>query len=280
MPAVCAAAGIAWAVKRRLPTAGTVPNNKAPGSCSGQADAVRPDVQPVDRSEQPGAGRGQIGLGDEDTIGNGDLACGLGVTGQGSLADDRVDQRDDCAKSQHMAEHRVGGKRVEDGRRIGQAAGLDDDAAEAPHLPGVPALDEAAHRRDDVQPAEAAEAAARHLQHLLVHSFDQKMVEPHLSGFVDDDGGIRHVRRCQNALQQARLAAAKEARQDGDGRLSVRHPATGSGGTFRWKSVAAWNALPTLRQSASSKGLPTIWMATGRPLAPKPDGSMSAGMPV
>ena len=62
------------------------------------------------------------------------------------------------------------------------------------------------------------------------------MVEPHLPGFVDDDGGIRHVGRGQDALEQAGFSAAEKPRQDCDGRLGLgraAHAAAGFDGALR-----------------------------------------------
>src|SRR5581483_8826871 len=80
----------------------------------------------------------------------------------------RIDQGDDPRERQARIEHRVGPEGVEDRRRVGEAAGLDDDAAERPHRAGVAPVDEVAQGAREVLAHRAAEAAAGQFEHVAL----------------------------------------------------------------------------------------------------------------
>ena len=93
------------------------------------------------------------------------------------------------------------------GAGIGEAAGLDDDAAEAADLAGVAPLDQAAQRLGQILAHRAAQAAAGQLQHLAFDEIDEVVVDRDLADLVDDDGGVGKRR-----VASGRGAAASSCR--------------------------------------------------------------------
>ena len=111
---------------------------------------------------------------------------------------------------------------MEDGGRIGEAGGLDDDPPEEGDLLGRAALIEAAQARHQIAADGAAEAAAGEQHHVLARRFHQQMIEADLAELVDDDGRLAEIRMAQQLAQQGRLAAAEEAGQHRDGQALGR----------------------------------------------------------
>ena len=70
-------------------------------------------------------------------------------------------------------------------------------------------------------------------------------------------------------LRGARLLDRRDRRPAGHAAAvadsGAKAPGAERSGARRWKSVASWKALPSLSTSRSAKGLPTIWMPSGRP---------------
>ena len=102
---------------------------------------------------------------------------------------DRIDHRDDAVEP--VAHHQIGMRHrgLQHRRRIGEAGGLQDHAAEAwrgrcrDRAAGVQRVDQIAAQR-------AAQAAALQQHHVVVDRLDQQMVEADLAELVDDDGGV------------------------------------------------------------------------------------------
>ena len=78
---------------------------------------------------------------------------------QRRLAIDRINQRDHALKP--VAQHEIGVEhdRVQDGRWIGEAGGLDQHAHERRDAPVVAALQQVFERRDEVAANRTAQAA-------------------------------------------------------------------------------------------------------------------------
>ena len=118
---------------------------------------------------------------------------------------------------------------MQDGRRIGEPAGLDDDALERRHRSRVPPPQDILERQHQIAAHRAAQAAGLQLDEALLAGLDQVVVEPDLAELVDDHGRAREVGVPEQAPQQRGLAAAEEARQHGDG----DHEGTSGSGAMR-----------------------------------------------
>src|SRR5262249_29803866 len=150
----------------------------------------------------------QVGLVDQDHVGEGDLVLGLGRVLEPVLEPFGVGDGHDRVKLGLAAHILVHKERLSDRRRVGEAGGLDNDGVElalAPHQAIDDAHEIAAHG--------AADAAVVHLEHFLVGAHDQVVVDADFTKLVDDDGKLLPVLLRQDAVEQRRLAGAKIAGQ-------------------------------------------------------------------
>ena len=128
----------------------------------------------------------------------------------------RIDDGDDVAEPEMMLQHRLGEDRVGDGRRVGQAGGLDGDAPEGRDLAPRALGEQASQRALQISTNGAAQAAAVHQQDAFLGMLDQVMVEADFAELVDQDGRVAQGRRPEQPGQQGRLAAAEKAGDDVD----------------------------------------------------------------
>ena len=159
----------------------------------------------------------EIGLVEQDHVGEGDLVLGLGRVAQPVLEPARIGDGDDGVELRLAADRLVDEEGLRHRRRIGEPGGLDDDGVElalAPHQP----LDDA----DQVAAHGAAHAAVVHLEDFLVGADDQVVVDADLAELVDDDGELLPMRLGQDAVEQRRLAGTEIAGEHGDGNLLGR----------------------------------------------------------
>ena len=162
-------------------------------------------------------GRHEVGLADEDLVGEADLAArflarvelAAGVLGV-DQGQDRVEQvaLGDLVVHEEGLRHRAG---------VGQAGGLDDDALEVEFALAA-LLGQVGQRGAQVLADRAADAAVVHLDDLLAGVGDQDVVVDVLfAELVLDDGDLLAVGFGEHALEQRRLARAEEAGEDGGG---------------------------------------------------------------
>src|SRR4051812_10419670 len=159
-------------------------------------------------------GRDQIGLVEQDDVGERDLVLGLRRILEPLQQPFGIGDRHHGVKLGLAADVLVHEEGLRDRGGIGEPGGLDDDGVElalAPHQPVDDAHEVAAHG--------AADAAVVHLEHFLVGPDDEVVVDADLAEFVDDDGVLLTVRLGQNAVEQGGLAGAEIAGQHGDGNL-------------------------------------------------------------
>ena len=143
-----------------------------------------------------------------------------------------VDGIDGChhaGERQALRQAGIAHQGVQDGRRIGEPARLDDDAFERRHPPLIPSPQDILQRQHQIAAHRAAQAPGLQLDEALLAGLDQVVVEPHLPELVDDDGRAREVGVPEQAPQQRGLAAAEEAGQHGDG----DHEGTSGSGAMR-----------------------------------------------
>ena len=163
----------------------------------------------------------EVGLVDEDHVGEGDLVFRLGRILQAVAQPLGVGDGDDRVELGSPADIGVDEEGLGDRRGIGEAGGLDDDRVElalAPHQTVDDANQVAAHG--------AADAAIVHFENFLVRIDDEVAIDADLAELVDDDGELLAVRLRQDAVEKGGLAGAEIAGQDGDGNL-VAHDCAG-----------------------------------------------------
>ena len=164
-------------------------------------------------------GRGdEVGLVENDDVRETNLFHGLGRVVKVEEDMLGVDERDDGVEGELLLHLRVGEEGLGDGRRVGEAGGLDEDGVEA-----VLAFHQPAEDAEEVAAHGAADAAVVHLEDFLVTLDDELVVHAHLAELVLDDGDLPAVLFGQDAVEQGGLAGAEEAGEDSDGNGSERH---------------------------------------------------------
>ena len=155
---------------------------------------------------------GQIGLVEQDHVGEGELLHRLVAAVEVLRQMLGVGDRDNGIEAEGGAHVVVGEEGLGDGRRVGEAGGLDQDAIEA-----VLALEQPAEDPDQVAAHRAADAAVVHLEELLFARDHQLVVHADLPELVFDHRQLAAVLFGEDAVEQRRLAGAEKAGEDGDG---------------------------------------------------------------
>ena len=161
----------------------------------------------------------QIALGDEDMIGQRDLAHRLDVIVERPRAVYGIDRRDDGADAIQPGQRRVRQESLDQRRRIGEPGRFDDDVIETRNLVRLARVIKIVERGDEIAEHGAAQAAVFQHHDGVVAARGEHVIETDFAEFVDHDGGVRHRRIAHRAVEQRRLAAAEKAGEDGDGRM-------------------------------------------------------------
>ena len=154
----------------------------------------------------------QVGLVDDDDVGEGDLVLGFRRVAQPLRKPLGVGDRHDRVEPRHLFYVLVNEEGLRYWRRIGEPRRLDNDRVE-PALALHQPLDDA----DEVAAHGAADATVVHLEHFFVSADDELIVDADLAELVDDDRVTLAMRFAQNAVEQGRLAGAQIAGKDGYG---------------------------------------------------------------
>src|SRR6516164_4211156 len=165
-------------------------------------------------------GLDQVGLVEQDDVGERDLVLRLGRVLEAVLQPFGVGDRDHRVELGLAADIVVHEEGLRHRRGVREPSGLDDDGVELA-LPAHQPVDDA----HEVAAHGAADAAVVHLEHFFVGADDEVVVDADLAEFVDDDGVLLSVRLRQDAVEQRGLAGAEIAGEHGDGDL-VGHRAT------------------------------------------------------
>jgi hypothetical protein len=124
----------------------------------------------------------------------------------------RIDHRDDRIEAEPRPHFIVGEERLRDGRGVGEAGGLDENAVEL-----VLALEQAGEDADEVAAHAAADAAVVHLEEFFLALDDELVVDADLAEFVFDHGEFFAVVFGEDTVEERGFAGAEEAGEDGDG---------------------------------------------------------------
>ncbi len=164
----------------------------------------------------------QVGLVDDDLVGEGHLLAGLLRVVQPGHHVLGVDQGGDAVQLGLRLDVLVDEEGLGHRTRIGQAGGLHDDRIER-LLARRLSLHQARDHPDQVAAHRAADAAVVHLEHFLVGADHQVVVDADLAELVDDHGVALAVVLGEDPVQQGGLARAEVAGQHGDGDLGLVH---------------------------------------------------------
>lgn len=161
---------------------------------------------------EPGAEWGevwhQVGFGEDEAVGDGGLFDGLGLAVELVHGVDGVDDGDDAVEAVMGGGEGVAHEGLQDGGRVGEAGGLDDDAAD---LAGGDAGLQVLQGADEVAADGAAEAAGVEEDGGVVEGFDEEVVEADLAELVDEDGGVGEVWLFEEVVEEGRFSGAEEA---------------------------------------------------------------------
>ena len=182
--------------------------------------AHRPDLgagidaaKPFQKRFGPGRIVDQVGLGEHDTVGDRHLLHRLDMGVERGRAIDRIDDGDDAIEPEGMHKCGMPHDRLQHRHRVGKAGGLDDDPRQALNAAGLQPVDQVGQRIHQFATHGAAQAAVGEFDDPVRRLFDQEVIDGDIAELVDDD---RRVGKCwilEQAVEQRRLASAKEASQ-------------------------------------------------------------------
>ena len=163
------------------------PNSAAAPSTIG-ADGLRSRNAASSSARRDGALglRQKVALGDDQPVGERDLAHAFSARAQGRHPVHRVDQRRHAGEREPRRQLRVGEKRVQDGRGLGEPGRLEHDAGKGRQRARFPAREDVAQGLDEIAAQGAADAAAVDQDRVARQPLVKQMVEPDLAPFVDD----------------------------------------------------------------------------------------------
>ena len=145
----------------------------------------------------------------------------------------RIHDHDGAAIGIALGQEAIVLQREQHGRRVGQAAGLDEHAAKWLDLPAQCQHEQVPQRIDHRAADRAAQAAAFDQHDVVLGQAHQVVVHAHVAILVDDHHRVRIGRFLQQAVEQRRLAAAQKPGQHGhadafffvhEPRFHPRHP--------------------------------------------------------
>ncbi len=142
-----------------------------------------------------GAFAGDIGLGDDQPVGEDRLPARLRRPGKRVAAGFRIDHRHHRLDMEHLAECAVGGEGLQDRRGIGEPRGLDHDALEGGDFAALALDDHAAQRLLQIAARDAAHAAIAEQHGFVGARAHQRVVDAGRAEFVDHHRGALPFRR-------------------------------------------------------------------------------------
>ena len=161
--------------------------------------------------------RNEIGLVEDDHVGEGDLVLRLGRVAKARGQPFGVGDGDDGIEPRVLLHILINEEGLRDGRGVGEARRLENDCIEAPF-----ALHQSFHDADEIATHRAADTAVVHLENFLVGADDEFIVDADLAEFVDDHGVALAVRLAEDAVEQSGLSGAEIAGEDGHGNFFGR----------------------------------------------------------
>ena len=158
----------------------------------------------------------QVGLVEDDPVGEGDLLARLLRVVQTRHDVFGVDQGGDAVELRLRLDVLIDKEGLGHRAGVGQASGLDDDGVEGGGT-GLLAFHQTGDDADQVAAHRAADAAVVHLEHVLVGTHHEVVVDADLAELIDDHCVALAVILGEDAVQQGGLAGTEVAGEDGDG---------------------------------------------------------------
>ncbi len=238
---------------------------------------LRPRVENTKTFDKglPTARIGERHLGQDQPVGHRDLAHRFRIGIERRQAMDGIDDGDNAVKVEMLGDGRVPHDGLHDGRRIGEAGRLDDDARQGLDLAGLHAVDQFGERIDQLAAHGAAQAAIGKLDDGIARRLDQKVVDADLAEFIDDHRRVVHGRILQDPVEKRRLSRAEKAGDDGDRNRPVgsrhgfaRNQNVGRGFGIGTLAISLAPAAPGLVATGSLPGMrPAKTVRGGRPIS-------------
>ena len=186
----------------------------------GAVDDRRGGVEVSQRRFEIGEARGAPGLrqkvafGDNQPVGERDLADAFSVRTQCRNPVHRVDQRRHAGEPEPRREVRVGEKRVQNGRGFGERRRLEHDAGKNRQRARLPPRQDVAQGLDEIAAQGATDATAVDQDGVARQPLIKQMIEPDLAPFVDDHQRLGEFRRAQKPVDQRGLPRAEKPGDD------------------------------------------------------------------
>ena len=141
-----------------------------------------------------------------------------------------------------LAERAVAREGLQHRAGIGETAGFDDDPLETRHRAARPVGEQRAQTLLQIGAHRAAQAAIAEQHRRVARSPQQRVVDPDLAVFVDDDCGVGAFGAAQQLADQRRLARTEKAGHDGNRNARAARPPlaaaerTGIGGRKQFRT--------------------------------------------
>src|SRR5262249_17497765 len=161
-------------------------------------------------------GRDEVGLVEQDDVGEGDLLQHLAGVLEVPADVVRIDDGDDGVEAELVLHLLIDEERLRHWAGVGHAGRLDQDVVEL-----VSAFHEVAEDADEVAADLAAQAAVVGLEQLLLGADDEVAIDADLAELVLDDGDALAVLGGDEVVERGGGAGADEAGQHGDGDAGV-----------------------------------------------------------
>ena len=168
------------------------------------------------RQRRAGAFAGNVGLGDDEPVGEDRLLARFRRPAKRFRSGDGVHHRHNRFDVKNAAQRAVCGESLQDRARIGEPTGLDHDASEVGQLAALALDHHPAQRLLQVGAGDAAQAAVAEQHGLVGARPHERIVDAGRPELIDDDRGALPFRRCQKALEQRGLSGAEKAGDHGD----------------------------------------------------------------
>ena len=172
---------------------------------------------------QMGGGGGNVAFSQQDAVSGNNLLHPDGMLLREHLRTiDGIDDGADMPDAELVTEHGVGLERSDNGCRLGQAGGFDDDALEMGNLPARPLVEQIEQRLFEFAAYLAAQAAGTEQDGIRRDGRDELLVDADFAEFVNQHGAVAVMFGAEDFLQQRGFAGAEKAGEDDDRRFRGR----------------------------------------------------------
>lgn len=162
--------------------------------------SIKPLYGRIER--RPRALVGEVGLGNDDAVGYGDLPAGFAALGKIAASGKAIHDGDHAIEDISLEQRRLRHQRRQDRCRVRKPRRLDDHPLERRFSVGSGTLRQLDEGLDEFAAHAAAQASVRQFDHTIAgRGLDQKLVDARLAEFVDHDGRVRDRRLGKQAVE-------------------------------------------------------------------------------